>query len=370
MQIIDVDTILGSDRLPIVDVRSPGEFAKGHIPGAHNIPLFDDAERAEVGTLYKQVGRVPAVDRGLEIATGKADQLVHATRQLAVDTEFSVHCWRGGMRSEGFAWLCHDCGLKPRVLQGGYKSFRQAAHDSFAVPHLVVVLAGNTGAGKTKLLWELSSVGQQMVDLEGLANHRGSAFGGIGQPPQPTAEQFENDLFLQWRELDASKPVWIEGESRSIGKVQIPQSIWDQMCAAPMIFVEVDRQQRVEFLVQEYGSLPADELAAAMQRIGKRLGGDRLQSALDALERGDVSAVAAAALQYYDKTYTNSLARHDPDTVYKVPMNRAADPEAVGRLVEAGKRATRATADSAAVQSAKPVSVENEEPATDFTFRI
>ncbi len=370
MEIIDVETLLHTHGLPVVDVRSPGEFNRGHIPNAQNVPLFDDAERAEIGTIYKQVGRHPAVNRGLEIATAKAERLIHSVKAIAADDAFAVHCWRGGMRSEGFAWLCEDCGLKPRVLGGGYKSFRRAAHHSFTHPRRVILLAGHTGAGKTKLLAALKEQGQQVIDLEGLANHRGSAFGGIGQKPQPTTEQFENKLFLQWHALDAARPVWFEGESRSIGKAQIPQAIWDQMTDAPTIFIEVDREQRVDFLVQEYGDYPADELSAAIQKISKRLGGERLQTALAALQRGDVRTFAASVLHYYDKSYSRSLLQRPADSVHKFPLRRPADPDATADLIQLAADLT--SCDLTNAKATPPANVEtgdHESPA-DFMFRI
>ncbi len=172
-----------------------------------------------------------------------------------------VHCWRGGMRSQGFAGLLQQHGFRPRLLQGGYKAYRQAAHRCFAQPRRIIILSGHSGAGKTRLLDAMQVTGEQVIDLERLACHRGSVFGGIDQPPQPTVEQFENDLFLQWRDLDPHKPVWIEGESQLIGRVFIPQAVWEQMSTAAAIFVDVEREQRVQFLVEEYGDLPADELA-------------------------------------------------------------------------------------------------------------
>ena len=370
MEIIDVETLLRSDRLPVIDVRSPGEFGHGHIPGADNVPLFGDAERAEIGTLYKQVGSRPAVNRGLEIAGVKAERLVESVKAIASKSAFAIHCWRGGMRSEGFAWLCQDCGLKPQVLGGGYKSFRRAAQQCFAEPRRVVVLAGHTGAGKTKLLGALRDQGQQVIDLEGLANHRGSAFGGIGQPTQPTVEQFENLLFLQWRTLDQTRPVWIEGESRSIGRVQIPQAVWDQMSDAPMIFAEVDREQRVDFLVREYGDFPADQLSLAIQRIRKRLGGARLQAALDAIDRGDVRTVAACVLEYYDKSYSQSLRKRGSGNVLKFPLSRPGSADAAAKLIQLGADLTSKLeiADRAIV----PANVElcRKESPTSFMFRI
>ncbi len=365
MEIIDVDAFLDSDRLPLIDVRSPREYCRGHIPGALNVPLFDDAERAEVGTLYKRIGRIDAVKRGLAIAEAKAERLVESIHRIAPVGKFVVHCWRGGMRSEGVAWLCGDCGLQPRVLSGGYKAFRRAAHRCFAEPRRVVLLAGHTGAGKTRLLSVLQQHDQQVIDLEGLANHRGSAFGGIGQPPQPTAEQFENHLYLQWRNLDADRPVWIEGESRAIGKVQIPQPVWDQMVSAPIIFVEVDRDCRVEFLVEEYGNLPIEQLAAAVQKIGRRLGGARLQSALMALQRGDVTSFAAITLDYYDQSYARALGKYSQSRMERVPLQQAGEVNDVAMLIQLANELTENVK-----IGARPNLSPEQPTVTGFAFRL
>lgn len=341
---IDADMLIGSHRLPTIDVRSPGEFRQGHIPGANNVPLLDDAERAEIGTIYQHVGSQAAISRGRELVGGKADQLVDTVKAIGSGPDLVVHCWRGGMRSEAFAGLLRQHGFKPKLLQGGYKAYRQAAHRCFAQTRRVVILSGQSGAGKTRLLQALRAEGQQVIDLEHLACHRGSAFGGINQPPQPTVEQFENNLFVQWCDLDPSKPVWIECESQSIGKVFIPQSVWDQMSIAPAIFIEVQREQRVQFLVEEYGELPADELALAMGKISKRLGGARLRAALEALHRNDVHTFAEIALQYYDKAYANSLQKSPRELVVNLTLTSPDQSDAVGKLCQLGNDMTTPSA--------------------------
>jgi tRNA 2-selenouridine synthase len=335
--VVDTETLLASPRLPTIDVRSPGEFQSGHIPGAENVPLLNDAERAEVGTLYKQVSRESAVTRGLEIVNAKTEALVAKVKRIANGPELHVHCWRGGMRSEGFADLLEENGFRPRRLRGGYKAYRQAAHECFAESRRVVILAGHTGAGKTLLLGALRESGQQIVDLEQLANHRGSVFGGIDQPEQPSCEQFENNLFREWRELDSSQPVWIEGESRSIGRTYIPQPVWDQMMSAPTIFVQVPRGERIRFLVEQYGSLSQEKLAAAVTKIKKRLGGLRLNTALESLRKGDLHTFAGIALEYYDKAYMQSLEKSRRHVNACVPLKTHDQAGALQTLTQLGQ---------------------------------
>jgi tRNA 2-selenouridine synthase len=196
------------------------------------------------------------------------------------------------------------------------------------------VLAGYTGAGKTRLLQFLSEAGQQVVDLEALARHRGSVFGGILREPQPTVEQFENDLFFQLHRLNAERPVWVEGESKAIGRVQIPHPFWQQMTTAPTIVVEVDRPQRIAWLMEQYGDLPTGELATAITRLRKRLGGVKLHAAMDALERRDLRTFVSIALEYYDKRYLRSLNERSDRSLIRVPMSRAADPNVVAACIE------------------------------------
>lgn len=338
MQTMSANQLVEGIGLPIIDVRAPSEYQHGHIPGAHNVPLFDDAERAEVGTLYKQVGQEAAIKRGMELGTASSDRILDSIREVAAGNRYALHCWRGGMRSQEVAKLCVEHGMEPVVVDGGYKAFRKLVHESLAAPRRVVILAGQTGSGKTRLLKHLQDAGQQMVDLEGLANHRGSVFGGIEQGAQPTVEQFENNLFREWQSLDPKKPVWIEGESQAIGSINIPQGVWQQMVDAPAIFVEVDRDARVEFLMVEYGDLPTSKLAAAIQRLKKRLGGARLTEALNALERGDPRTFARIAIEYYDKWYLKSLEKRPEATFERLSLSFAGDAESVPELIDLGSQ--------------------------------
>lgn len=340
--VIDADTFLQTGRLPIIDVRSPGEFARGHIPNANNVPLLSDAQRAEIGTLYKHAGIEPAIARGREIVLQKTGPLIDSVRAIASEPDVLVHCWRGGMRSSGFAGLLQQHGFQPRLLKYGYKAYRQAAHRCFETSRRIIILSGHTGSGKTQLLNGLRSAGQQVVDLEGLACHRGSVFGGIDQPIQPTVEQFENYLFQQWKDLDPVKPVWIEGESLAIGQVIIPLPVWKQMSAAPAVVLQVERTQRIDFLVDEYGGLPAEKLAAAIEKIKKRLGGARLRDALDALHRNDLRTFAGIALDYYDKAYTKSLQKDQHPVLVKLHLHSPGQADAIGQLCQMGKELTQA----------------------------
>ncbi|MGB3779467.1 MAG: tRNA 2-selenouridine(34) synthase MnmH [Tunicatimonas sp.] len=299
---------------PVLDVRSPGEYTAGHLPGAHCFPLFDDRERAQVGTTYKQIGSHEALLVGLELVGPKMRTLVEQARHLAPAREVLVHCWRGGMRSESVAWLLTAAGFAAHTLEGGYKAYRNHALESFGKIPQLIVLGGATGSGKTAVLRALQARGEQVIDLEALAHHRGSAFGGIGQGEQPTTEQFQNDLHHVWQQFDPAKRVWIEDESFSIGQVKLPLELWNVMKARPLVLLEVPRAARVQRLVQEYGSLDLLELERAVVAIQKRLGGLRTQQTLEALTGGQLAEAAGHLLSYYDKSYDRCLkkSQHGP----------------------------------------------------------
>ena len=292
----------------VFDVRSPAEYEQGHIPGALTFPLFTNEERAEVGTMYKQVGKEEAMELGLRFVGPKMEMFVKQAKALAPERRLAVHCWRGGQRSGSMAWLLRQAGFDVVTLEGGYKSYRQFVLNGFEETNLkLVVLGGRTGSGKTKILHALRDLGEQIIDLEGLANHKGSAFGFIGEAPQPTVEQFENDFFEQILTLDPSRHIWVENESRSIGRIFIPEGFWLKMRVAPLMNVEIPDEARIENLLADYVLTDRSELETAFQKIATKLGGQHLKTALEALNQGDYAAAARIALAYYDKTYQYGL---------------------------------------------------------------
>lgn len=293
----------------ILDVRSPGEYAQGHIPGAVSFPLFSDAERALVGTLYKQKGKEHALEAGLEITGPKMADFVRNAKQLAPHRSVAVHCWRGGQRSQSMAWLLRLSGFDVHTLQGGYKHYRRYVLEGFDTLTFadLRVVGGKTGSGKTKVLHALRALGEQIVDLEALAHHKGSSFGVIGEPPQPTVEQFENDLWAAITSLDFSKTIWVENESRSIGRVFIPEGFWTSMKNTSLYNIEIPQEARIQNLLEDYVLTDVSELEAAFRRIEKKLGGQHLKTALEALHQRDFATAAGIALQYYDKTYQHCL---------------------------------------------------------------
>ena len=319
--------------LPIVDVRSPGEFAQGHIPGAVNIPLFSNEERAQVGTTYKQVSQEEALLLGLEMVGPKMATFVRESKVLAPEKEILVHCWRGGMRSGSFGWLLETAGMKVNTLVGGYKAFRNEVSAGFEISQDVVVLGGKTGSGKTEILHKLRELGEQVIDLESLAHHKGSSYGAIGQLPQPSTEHFENRIYAQWRQLDPARRVWIEDESRTVGRCLIPEKIWEQMQAAPLVLVDMEKTVRIERLVREYACFDLKLLYEATDRIKKRLGGQHHKAAIAALDQKDFATVADLTLTYYDKAYQHGVGQRK---VIHVEATSEDNPGGDGRATDFG----------------------------------
>ncbi len=317
-----------SRQMPVIDVRSPAEHASGHIPGAHNIPLFDNEERKQIGTTYKQISRKEALLQGLDLVGPKMRSFVEQTQAISSDREVLVHCWRGGMRSESFAWLLNMAGFRTHTLEGGYKAYRNHMHTAFEQANNIIILSGETGSGKTAILHALTALGEQVIDLEKLANHRGSAFGHIGLEPQPTTEQFHNNLYHAWQELDTSRRVWLEDESFNIGQVKLPPALWSRMETAPVIKITLPREVRVHRLVEEYGRLDKALLQSAILKLERRLGGLKTKEAIEALETGQLAAVADILLHYYDKGYQRCLARKPNNATIKEVLSDTGDAEA------------------------------------------
>jgi tRNA 2-selenouridine synthase len=296
-----------AQHLPVADVRSPGEYAHGHLPGAVNLPLFTNEQRAEVGTLYKQQGQELAMLRGLELAGPRLADLVRGATELAPAKKILLHCWRGGMRSGSLAWLLGTFGFEVGLLAGGYKAYRHLVLQDFYVPRQLVILGGRTGSAKTEVLHQLRALGQQVIDLEALAHHKGSVFGGLGQPAQPLVEEFENRLHQLWAKTDPSLPLWLEDESHALGRIYLPQGLWQQMQCAPVVDLAVPLPARVGHLVAHYGGFGPELLAGAAQKIHKRLGPQTTNEVLAALQASDHAQAASLMLNYYDRAYDHGL---------------------------------------------------------------
>ena len=308
-----------AESLPVVDVRSPGEFKKGHIPGSVNIPLFSDDERISVGTLFKKQGKKASVRKGLGIVGPRMVEIIDAAEKICPDGKLLIHCWRGGMRSESMAWLIETAGLECEVLSGGYKAYRKHIRETILENREILVLGGLTGSGKTILLNTMKDRGEPVIDLEGLANHRGSAFGGIGLPVQPGTEQFENDLFNEVNKIKDSY-FWVEDESHQIGKVFIPEPFFKQMLLSIVIFIDVPDDYRIDILVSEYAKQNPELLEEAINKLNKRLGDQASREAVEFLREKNYAETARILLSYYDKTYKYGLDNKSDKLVHHLDL--------------------------------------------------
>ncbi len=307
---IDVSRFLDlAENIPVVDVRSPSEYNTGHIPGAFNIPLFDDKERETAGIKYKKEGRSKAIIAGIELAGPKMHLKLQEALKIAKNGKLLVHCWRGGMRSEAMAWLFLLGDIDTEILNRGYKAYRNYILSALSGKRKTIILGGMTGSSKTLILRHLKKQGQQVIDLEKLANHKGSAFGALGQPPQPSSEYFANLLFNEWKQINKDLPVWIEDESRNIGNVFMPDDFYNNLQDSPTIILLMEVKERLPRLMEEYSTYPPELLKGSIMKISKRLGGDKTKDALDAVDKDDLAKAVEIVLKYYDKAYLYGIKR-------------------------------------------------------------
>ena len=305
---IDISEFLKrAENTPVADVRSPSEYNYGHIPGAVNIPLFDDKEREQVGIKYKNEGRIRAILKGLELTAGSMSSKLQMALDLARGGKLLVHCWRGGMRSEAMAWLFSLGDIETEILEGGYKAYRNFVLEKLSEKHNYIILGGLTGSGKTGILKYLKSLGRQVIDLEGIASHKGSAFGSLGQPGQPTSEHFANLLYDELKCMDFKEPIWLEDESKNIGSVFMPDQFYNNMQESPVVALLMDPGTRIPRLLEEYARYPADNLRDSVMRISKRLGGLSTKEAIESIESGNFERAIEITLNYYDKAYLYGL---------------------------------------------------------------
>ncbi len=329
-QSVSIDQFLQlSLRHPVFDVRSPSEYEHAHIPGAFSLPLFDDDERRVVGTTYKQRSREDAIKIGLDYFGPKMHPMVVTVeeRLKSGDSKVAlVHCWRGGMRSAAVAWLLDMYGFEVVLLEGGYKNYRRWVLDRFAFSYSIRILGGFTGSGKTEILHKLQQLGQPIIDLEGLAHHKGSSFGALGQPPQPGNEMFENRLAMEldrYNKLFPGQPVWLESESSRIGCININHTFFQQMTSGEYIRIRIPREERLKKIVAEYGSFDKETLIAAVLRIKKRLGGLETQNTIGFINQGDIAAAFEILLAYYDRFYEKSEIFNPPTLSIELPDTNA-----------------------------------------------
>ncbi|MEY4050916.1 MAG: hypothetical protein RL262_1750 [Bacteroidota bacterium] len=329
----------------IIDVRSPAEYEHAHIPAALNLPLFDNEERAMIGTTYKKQSREAAIKAGLPLFGNKMLSMIETVESWIAATQkdkiltkptIYIHCWRGGMRSAAVAWLLDLYGYKVIQLTGGYKAYRNWVLAQFNIPYTLKVLGGFTGSGKTEILHALQEKNYAVIDLEGLAHHKGSAFGAIGQLPQPSQEMFENILAKKLFEVNKNnKPIWIEDESQRIGTVLIPTPLFHLMRNSTCYFMKIPFEQRLLFILEAYGKFDAQSLIEATERIQKRLGGLETKNAVAHIMQGELKEAFSILLKYYDKWYEKNAQNQVLPKVELIPvLSEIVDPKYNASLLE------------------------------------
>ena len=287
------------------------------MPGAINIPLFSDNERTLIGKSYKKESRLKAIFNGLKVTVPKTTKFLEIILQKTEKIKnkknsLRIYCWRGGMRSSAFAWLARTIGFKTYLLKGGYKSYRKWVLNQFEADLPIRLLGGKTGTSKTDLLKQINNKNIYVIDLEGIANHRGSSFGSLGMEEQPSSQQFENTLAELLNEFHESTAIeiWLEAESSNLGKCRIPNALYTKMKKAPILEIIKTKDERIDNLVNVYSQNSQKELKEAVNRISKRLGPQRTKKALNAIEKKEWSEACKAMLDYYDNCYEYELKKN------------------------------------------------------------
>ena len=326
----------------LLDVRSESEFFQGRVPGAVNLPLLDDEARKQVGITYKVRGRNEAIEKGFELTGGKFHTFIKTVKdylfpeqQTTNDKPQTVllYCWRGGMRSSIMSWLLETAGIGTVLLKGGYKSYRQWALQQMEAGRKLMALGGKTGTGKTFLLNELKKSGEQVLDLEALANHRGSAFGAIGMEAQPRQEHFENLIAYHLGKSDPQQILWVENESRKVGSLKIPDILFDRMLAVPLVEIVLPYEERINRIESEYGKFPVEELKANTIKLERSLGGTRMKEAIQLLEENKIREWIKRMLEYYDKTYEYGLSLRSQERISKIEFTHDDVDSAVKKIL-------------------------------------
>jgi tRNA 2-selenouridine synthase len=316
----------------IIDVRSPAEFALDHLPGAINLPVLDNDERARVGTIYVQESRFLARRVGAAlVARNIARHLEGPLSAAPASFAPLVYCWRGGQRSGSMATVLEQVGWRPTLLSGGYKTWRRWVNDRLygeGAPLNLIILDGDTGSAKTDILKRVREAGGQTIDLEGLAAHRGSLFGGLPDEPQPSQKLFESRLALALEDLDPARPTLVEAESSKVGEIILPPAIWSAMAAAPRIRLVAEAGSRARYLLGAYADIAADHdrLIDLINQMPPRLGRERLAAWRTLAEAGQLPELVAELLEHhYDPAYRRSNRADTRPLLTEINLDAAAE---------------------------------------------
>ena len=328
----------------LIDVRSPDEYYKGHMPNSINIPIFNNEERSVVGKKYKISGREIAVREGFKIIENKIDKLlkefilikkeflISTIDNYSNDNNIKIYCARGGMRSQSMLWLLEKFNYPCITLNGGYKTYRNWVLYRFKDKQKIIVIGGKTGTRKTKILNKLKSLDYQILDFESLANHRGSSFGGLGMKEQPTNEQYENLIAENLHKMNKDNFIFVEAESPNIGKNRIPNELFKQMNNSKRIEIIRSESIRIKELINTYSKYQKNDLKESVLKISKRLGPQRTKSAIVSIDNEDWENVCKSVLDYYDRCYEHEL--KDKQDVRILDMKLKTDAEIINEIIK------------------------------------
>ena len=328
----------------LIDVRSPDEYYKGHVPNSINIPIFNNEERSIIGKKYKIFGREIAVREGFKIIENKIENIIKKFKlikkeflnstidKFSNDKNIKIYCARGGMRSQSMLWLLEKFNYRCVTLKGGYKTYRNWVLNSFENKKKIIVIGGKTGTRKTKILNKLKSLDYQILDFESLANHRGSSFGGLGMNKQPTNEQYENLIAEDLDKFNKNNFIFVEAESPNIGKNRIPHELYKQMKNSKRIEIIRDEKIRIKELINTYSKYHKNDLKESVYKISKRLGPQRTKSAIDSIDNEDWENVCKSVLDYYDRCYEHEL--KDKEDIKILDMELKTDSEIINEILK------------------------------------
>ena len=330
---ITVEKALNKSKTQWIDVRSPREYNKGHFTDAINIPIFSDKQFSELGTLYKHHSQEKAMQLGQEYANEKTAYLLNKLSKIK-HKKIILYCARGGMRSKGMQTLLYSENFTVYRIERGYKAIREYVLNSFTNKKKLIIVGGNTGSGKTTILNEMKSQGLSIIDLERIANHRGSVFGDLGLSKQSTQQQFENDLAYEWLSISSEENTYIESESRKIGRVVIPNAIWEMMEEAMYIKIDMSIKRRVNNLLDEYGTPEKSILKEKIDSIANRLGSQNSKIIKEELDKNNLPKFCKMLLEnYYDKLYQKSYDRRETSKKI-IQINGESNNKIISKIVE------------------------------------
>jgi tRNA 2-selenouridine synthase len=327
-----VNDILNSN-CKIIDVRSPMEYEESHIQGAINMPLLNNEAREIIGKTYKKKGKDAAMELGYQLVDPIKKQFIDFIDVLGKGNQYFLYCARGGLRSRLMAEYLIENGFNVLVLKGGYKAYRNAVVHRINEFSNLRIIGGYTGSGKTHVLEQLSLMGEQVLDLEALANHKGSAFGGLGQNAQESTAQFHNKVFSKLSHFNPRLPLWIENESIHIGKVNLPIELWEKMKHSEVIEIIIPLEKRIQNILMDYGHYTSEELIDCLKHIEKRLG-KKVTNELGAkIAKRDLKSVVESLLRYYDEAYEKGRLKRDCQKFVKIEFKEF-NSEQIARILQ------------------------------------